>query len=221
MCSSRFVLVLLHISDCWDSQNTTWPPESLLIRYVSPLRALNCEAFPDEACNVAGNGSGRFVLYFYVLGALSLLVYMVGVCANSYAGQQILASMYSVVFQHQYMPQLTIFSKSASPFWRNRPSNPRNISSKAADSNMVVGASYSHTDILKFDSLWAVSCAYSGFLLTVLEILDAFEFETPHTSISVQGQHTQHFNSTSEIQLRSFFASKTTHLPSIHVTDQQ
>ncbi|MCJ1452816.1 GTPase-activating protein [Mycoblastus sanguinarius] len=43
--------------------------------------------------------------------------------------------------------------KSTSPFWRNRPTITRNGSSRTADSNIVVGASYSHADILKFDSL--------------------------------------------------------------------
>ncbi|KAL8748637.1 MAG: hypothetical protein Q9184_007168, partial [Pyrenodesmia sp. 2 TL-2023] len=43
--------------------------------------------------------------------------------------------------------------KSTSPFWRARPSAARHASSKGSDSNIVVGASYSHADMLKFDSL--------------------------------------------------------------------
>lgn len=46
-----------------------------------------------------------------------------------------------------------IRSKSTSPFWRNRPANTRNGSSNMPDPNIVVGASYSHADMLKFDSL--------------------------------------------------------------------
>lgn len=43
--------------------------------------------------------------------------------------------------------------KSTSPFWRNRPATTRNGSSNTPDPNIVVGASYSHADMLKFDSL--------------------------------------------------------------------
>ncbi|KAK3174870.1 hypothetical protein OEA41_002116 [Lepraria neglecta] len=43
--------------------------------------------------------------------------------------------------------------ENTSPFWRNRPANARNGSGKATDPNAVFGASYSHADILKFDSL--------------------------------------------------------------------
>lgn len=46
-----------------------------------------------------------------------------------------------------------IRSKLTSPFWRTRPANSRNGSSNAPDSKIVVGASYSHADMLKFDSL--------------------------------------------------------------------
>ena len=42
--------------------------------------------------------------------------------------------------------------RSASPFWRNRPVAPRQGSVK---STTVIGASYSHADMLKFDSLYA------------------------------------------------------------------
>ena len=45
-------------------------------------------------------------------------------------------------------------SRSASSFWRNRPSNSRQGSGKSYDPNVVVGASYSHADMLKFDSLY-------------------------------------------------------------------
>ena len=47
-------------------------------------------------------------------------------------------------------------SRSTSPFWRRRPSNGRHSSSKGRgyDPNVVVGASYSHADMLKFDSLY-------------------------------------------------------------------
>ena len=40
--------------------------------------------------------------------------------------------------------------RSSSPFWRNRPQVQRQASSR---SNKVIGASYSHADMLKFDSL--------------------------------------------------------------------
>lgn len=47
-----------------------------------------------------------------------------------------------------------ICSKLTSPFWRNRPANPgKNGSVNTPDPNIVVGASYSHADMLKFDSL--------------------------------------------------------------------
>ncbi|MCJ1355634.1 MAG: GTPase-activating protein [Icmadophila ericetorum] len=44
---------------------------------------------------------------------------------------------------------------SSSPFWNRRPSTGRQGSgkNKAYDPNVVVGASYSHTDMLKFESL--------------------------------------------------------------------
>lgn len=47
--------------------------------------------------------------------------------------------------------------RTSSPFWRTRPSNPRRASSPkkpTRDPNIVVGASYSHADMLKFDSLY-------------------------------------------------------------------
>ncbi|KAF4636333.1 hypothetical protein G7Y89_g1761 [Cudoniella acicularis] len=47
-------------------------------------------------------------------------------------------------------------SESASPFWRGRTSDARRESSPKApqrDSGLVVGASYSHADMLKFDNL--------------------------------------------------------------------
>ncbi|KAI4195188.1 MAG: hypothetical protein LQ350_007362 [Teloschistes chrysophthalmus] len=43
--------------------------------------------------------------------------------------------------------------KPTSPFWRSRPPIARHASSNTPDSNIVVGASYSHGDLLKFDSL--------------------------------------------------------------------
>ena len=62
-------------------------------------RALNCESLSDQVHNFAGNGSGRFVLYFYVSRGLSLLVCIVAVCAKFLTGQQILASTYSIRLQ--------------------------------------------------------------------------------------------------------------------------
>ncbi|KAG8532554.1 uncharacterized protein KY384_002431 [Bacidia gigantensis] len=43
-------------------------------------------------------------------------------------------------------------SGTTSPFWRNKP-NRTNQPSKPSESKTVIGASYSHADILKFDSL--------------------------------------------------------------------
>ena len=123
-------------------------------------------------------------------------------------------------FQRQNRLQLTIFSKTTSPFWRNRPSNSRNVSSKAADPNMVVGASYSHTDILKFDSLWAIPCTYTGLPLTRSKISNTHHVETSYTSISVKRQYPQHVNPASKNQFRSFFAPQATHISSTPITDQ-
>ncbi|KAI9675607.1 MAG: GTPase-activating protein [Caeruleum heppii] len=53
----------------------------------------------------------------------------------------------------QEMAQVDSSSRSGSPFWRSRPQPSRQESSKAREGNLVVGASYSHADMLKFDSL--------------------------------------------------------------------
>ncbi|RFU36162.1 hypothetical protein B7463_g192, partial [Scytalidium lignicola] len=56
---------------------------------------------------------------------------------------------------HQEMVQVER-SESASPFWRSRASDGRRDPSPkhhGKDSGLVVGASYSHADMLKFDSL--------------------------------------------------------------------
>lgn len=53
----------------------------------------------------------------------------------------------------QEMVQVDANDRSTSPFWRNRPSNTKNESQKASEPKLVVGASYSHADMLNFDSL--------------------------------------------------------------------
>ncbi|KAF2640134.1 RabGAP/TBC [Massarina eburnea CBS 473.64] len=53
--------------------------------------------------------------------------------------------------QQQEMVQVDR-SSSASPFWKNS-SSPSTPSSKQYENKKVIGASYSHTDILKFESL--------------------------------------------------------------------
>ncbi|KAL8772144.1 MAG: hypothetical protein Q9209_002579 [Squamulea sp. 1 TL-2023] len=53
----------------------------------------------------------------------------------------------------QEMVQVESSEKSASPFWRSRPLSQRHGSPKPVESGIVVGASYSHADMLKFDSL--------------------------------------------------------------------
>ncbi|KAI9739032.1 MAG: GTPase-activating protein [Cirrosporium novae-zelandiae] len=53
----------------------------------------------------------------------------------------------------QEMVQVDRTERSSSPFWRTRPTGNRRDSQKAFDPNVVVGAAYSHADILKFDSL--------------------------------------------------------------------
>lgn len=53
----------------------------------------------------------------------------------------------------QEMVQVDGPDRNTSPFWRNRPATLRNDSGKTTDPNAVFGASYSHADILKFDSL--------------------------------------------------------------------
>ena len=70
---------------------------------------------------------------------------------------------------------------------------------------MVIGASYSHTDILKLDSLSARFHSPSSPLLTVLEIPNAFKFKAPHSSLSPPSHRSEYVNSTSKIQLSSFF----------------
>lgn len=47
-------------------------------------------------------------------------------------------------------------SRSSSPFWWNRPSAPKRQVSSGSDPNRVIGAAYSHTDILKLDSLYDI-----------------------------------------------------------------
>lgn len=72
------------------------------------------------------------------------------------------------------MPQsscriLTFSSRSASPFWRTKSSNSQSDSG-SYDSKKVIGASYSHTDILKFDSLYGLERAIATLALTRPEI---------------------------------------------------
>ena len=43
--------------------------------------------------------------------------------------------------------------RASSPFWRARPAAPARESSTRSDPSKVVGAAYSHTDILKMDTL--------------------------------------------------------------------
>lgn len=65
-------------------------------------------------------------------------------------------------------------SRNISPFWRGRPSGTRHASSsKATESGIVVGASYSHTDILKFDSLYGELAIGASNSLTVRRSLAA------------------------------------------------
>ncbi|KAL2434800.1 GTPase-activating protein gyp1 [Exophiala dermatitidis] len=52
--------------------------------------------------------------------------------------------------QQQEMAQVDSSERPSSPFWRSRSSSSQHVSGK---SNKVVGASYSHADMLKFDSL--------------------------------------------------------------------
>ncbi|KAI9850898.1 MAG: GTPase-activating protein [Thelocarpon superellum] len=53
----------------------------------------------------------------------------------------------------QEMVQVERSDRTASPFWRRKPSPGRHESPKGREGNLVVGASYSHADMLKFDSL--------------------------------------------------------------------
>ncbi|KAI9769528.1 MAG: GTPase-activating protein [Geoglossum simile] len=57
-----------------------------------------------------------------------------------------------MVQNDQSMPPI-----SASPFWRPRGSHTQRETSRTREPNIVVGASYSHADMLKFDSLNAIS----------------------------------------------------------------
>jgi hypothetical protein len=66
----------------------------------------------------------------------------------------------------RWNPSLTPRNSSASPFWR--PQLQRNASSKRSattpaprDSNVVVGAAYSHADMLKLDAMFVVAPAVS------------------------------------------------------------
>ncbi len=61
---------------------------------------------------------------------------------------------------------LTEDFRSSSPFWRARTSESRQDSSpknksKDSGSGIVVGASYSHADMLKFDNLYVSPCSRS------------------------------------------------------------
>ncbi len=58
---------------------------------------------------------------------------------------------------------LTVPFRSASPFWRSRASDRRldpSPKKQGRDHGLVVGASYSHADMLKFDNLYASSHLY-------------------------------------------------------------
>ena len=58
--------------------------------------------------------------------------------------------------RHSYINQwLTVTFRTSSPFWgrRSSASQANQTRGKIHDPNIVVGASYSHADLLKFDSL--------------------------------------------------------------------
>ncbi|KAL2039691.1 hypothetical protein N7G274_007550 [Stereocaulon virgatum] len=81
----------------------------------------------------------------------------------------------------QEMVQVDGPDKNTSPFWRNRPLNARNGSGRATDPNAVFGASYSHADILKFDSLSVLSVPRSRKLLTSVSRSLTPSNSRPHT----------------------------------------
>ena len=53
--------------------------------------------------------------------------------------------------QDYIVRRLTILTRSVSPFWRTKSAS----SAQSHDGRKVVGASYSHADILKIDSVYA------------------------------------------------------------------
>jgi hypothetical protein len=70
--------------------------------------------------------------------------------------------------------------RSTSPFWRSRTSDGHRDPSprkQGRDSGLVVGASYSHADLLAFDNLYAFPYLILLILITQLQII-IFELYT-------------------------------------------
>ena len=81
-------------------------------------------------------------------------------------------------------PRLTPKCSSASPFWRT-PQRETPPARKTRDSGLVVGAAYSHADMLKFDSLYATTCKVAS----LADLLGSGTFPTPDHA---RGPHLRH-----------------------------
>ncbi|MCJ1310817.1 GTPase-activating protein [Agyrium rufum] len=58
-------------------------------------------------------------------------------------------------------------SETGSPFWPRRTSQNGPSKAKSYDPSVVVGASYSHTDVLKLNSLWVISMRQFNKFLSI------------------------------------------------------
>jgi len=116
---------------------------------------------------------------------------------------------------------LNICSRNTSPFWQKRPTNGRNTSSKTPDPNAVFGASYSHADMLKFDSLWGSLLSSSMRVANKrLKIVNAFKFPTPDSYILKEQFPLCYTISTPQSQ-RHLVTPKTAHLFTACVTNDE
>ena len=84
--------------------------------------------------------------------------------------------------------------RTASPFWRNRTANGRSNLLKSSDTNLVIGASYSHADILKFDSLYAPLAHFDRCPLNKIRSLTPSS-SRPHTPPSSGKANTRNVRS--------------------------
>ena len=123
---------------------------------------------PQEMVQV-GSYSTRFKESMIISSTLYQSVY----ADHDLAHKQILLPSKFIAECQRHHPAINLLycSRSTSPFWRNRPVINRNGSHKLSDPKMVVGASYSHADMLNFDSLYAPFYSPNKYLLTTVKLL--------------------------------------------------
>jgi hypothetical protein len=91
-----------------------------------------------------GNGPGWFVAVPYSYSGQSFIP------ANTLSPRGQTAPRASFLSKEPFLILTNLYASSTSPFWR-----PNSNSSPSYDNKKIIGASYSHADILKFDSLYA------------------------------------------------------------------